>query len=87
MTETVTSHQNLITFNSCYICEFCFERQQDMSIIIKKSGLLIGSINTFLGKIIGSKNSTLEYNVPGHKEKIVISALKNRMAEISKQFN
>jgi hypothetical protein len=74
MTETVTSHQNLITFNSCYICEFCFERQQDMSIIIKKSGLLIGSINTFLGKIIGSKNSTLEYNVPGHKEKIVISA-------------
>ena len=35
-TETVKSHQNLIIFNSCYICDFYFQQTQLMRISIVK---------------------------------------------------
>ena len=57
-TETVKSHQNLIIFNSCYICEYLFHQPQMMRFSIIKNGKNIGSLTPYLGMIIGSQNST-----------------------------
>ena len=74
-TETVKSHQNIVIFNTCYICDFFFERQQMMRISIIRNGNNIGSITPFLSTIISSPNSTFRTNLfQGAKEIISISA-------------
>ena len=74
-TETVKSHQNLIMFNSCYICDFFFQQPQLMRISIVKNGNIIGSITPYLGMIVGSPNSTYKIGIsPDKKESISISA-------------
>jgi hypothetical protein len=57
-TETVRSNQNLIIFNSCYLCEYFFQQPQMMRFSIIKNGKNIGSLTPYLGMIIGSQNST-----------------------------
>ena len=74
-TETVKSHQNLIIFNSCYICEYFFQLPQMMRFSIIKNGKNIGSITPYLGMIVGSQNSTYKIGIsPDRKEIISISA-------------
>ena len=74
-TETVKSHQNLIIFNSCYICEFLFQQPQMMRFSIIKNGKNIGSLTPYLGMIIGAPNSSYKVSIsPDRKEIICITA-------------
>lgn len=74
-TETVTSHGNLIIFNSCYICDYFFERPQMMRISIIKKGKNIGYLTPYLGMIVGSPNSIYKSSIsPTKKEILSVSA-------------
>ena len=74
-TEIVKSHQNLIMFNTCYICDFFFQQPQLMRISIVKNGNIIGSTTPYLGMIVGSPNSTYKIGIsPDKRESISISA-------------
>lgn len=77
-TETVRSQYNKFTFNTCYICDYFFEKPQMMRITLFKNGNQIGSITPYLGMIIGSQNSVFSANISApqiNKEKVVISAI------------
>ena len=56
-TETVTSHMPLITFNTCYIGDYFFEKQQLLSVYLIKEGSQDGMIGISLGSIVGSPGS------------------------------
>ena len=74
-TETVKSHQSILTFNTCYICEFLFQNPQLMRISLFKNGKNIGSFTPYLGNIVGSPNSIFETSIsPDKKEILKISA-------------
>ena len=74
-TEVVTPHQNIVTFNTCYICEFFFESLQLMRITLFKNAKNIGSFTPYLDMIVGSPNSTFRTNLsPDKPEFIIISA-------------
>ena len=74
-TETVKSHQNMIIFNGCYICDFFFEQPQMMRFSIFKNGNNIGSVTPYLGMIVGAPHSTYKVGIsPGKKESITITA-------------
>ena len=74
-TEVVTPHQNMVTFNTCYICEYFFEILQLMRITLFKNGKNIGSFSPYLDMIVGSPNSTFRTNLsPDKPEFITISA-------------
>ena len=70
-TENIKTQQNFVTFNTYYICDFFFERQQLMRISVLKNGKNIGIISPFLGMIIGSKNSTFNTNISPDKEELI----------------
>ena len=77
-TETVRAQYNTLTFNTCYICDYFFEKPQLMRITILKNGNQIGSLTPYLGMIIGSPNSVFRTGVSApqiNKESIVISAI------------
>lgn len=77
-TETVRTKYNNLTFNTCYICDYFFERPQLMRITLLKNGNQIGSLTPYLGMIIGSPNSVFRTGISApqiNKEIIVISAL------------
>ena len=75
ITETVKTHYNFITFNTCYIVDYYFQKQQMMKISIIKNGALLGSISPYLGMIVGSQNNSLTLKIsPNKKEYITISA-------------
>ena len=75
ITETAKARYNSITFNTCYICDYYFQKQQKMKISVIKNGALLGSINPYLGMIVGSQNSSLTLKIsPNKKELINISA-------------
>ena len=75
LTEIVKSHGNLIIFNSCYLCQYLFERAQMMKITVNKNGKSLGSFTTYLGMIVGSPNSILRTNIQmGNPENIIITA-------------
>ena len=59
-TETVQSHLNRIIFNSCYICDYFFEKRQNLQISLIKDFKKIGTIQLPLGQIIGSPGSTFK---------------------------
>ena len=74
-TEEAKTRFKSITFNTCYICDFFFQKQQKMKVSIIKNGTLLGSMNYYLGMIVGSENSTLTLKIsPNEKEYITISA-------------
>jgi len=74
-TETVKSHQNMIIFNGCYICDYFFEQPQMMRFSIIKNGNIIGSITPYLGMIVGAPQSTYKVGIsPGKKESLTITA-------------
>ena len=89
-TETVRSKYNNLTFNTCYICDYFFERPQLMRITVLKNGKNIGSLTPYLGKIIGSPNSVFRTSISApkiNKEIIVISALGIRNPNSSLNVN
>ena len=59
-TETVQSHNNRIIFNSCYICDYFFEKRQNLEITLIKDYKKIGNIQLPLGQIVGSPGSTFK---------------------------
>jgi hypothetical protein len=59
-TETVKSHYNRIIFSSCYICDYFFEKRQNLEISLIKDSKRIGTIHLPLGQIIGSPGSTFK---------------------------
>ena len=52
-TETVLSHMNLITFNTCYMGSYYFEKQQLLKVFLLKDNVANGSLNCSLGSIVG----------------------------------
>jgi hypothetical protein len=78
LTETVRAKYNKLTFNTCYICDYFFERPQLMRITLLKNGNQIGSLTPYLGMIIGSPNSVFRTNISApqiNREIIVVSAV------------
>ena len=62
-TETVLSQMFLITFNTCYIGSYFFEKQQHLTIKLLKDGKENGSLNTSLGGIVGSIGSVFKGSI------------------------
>ena len=73
ITEVVHSTHSLITFNTCYICDYFFERNQNMTISLIKGSLLEGTIKVTLGNIVGSPNSCYKNSI-SNGTNIVITA-------------
>ena len=61
-------------FDKFFVCDFIFEKQQDIDITLIKNDKEI-KLKTTLGGIIGSKNSTIKYKYSGN-EILVIRAKK-----------
>ena len=72
-TEIVTSHINLIIFNTCYICDYFFEKRQMLQITLIKDSKDEGNIQLPLGQIIGSQGSFYRTQI-GRVSFITISA-------------
>ena len=54
-TEEITSPKSgIISFNNCYICDYVFERQQNINIKVYKKGDFAGYSQIPLGLIVGS---------------------------------
>jgi hypothetical protein len=64
---------NSITFNSCLICDYLFEKTQTLIINLMKDSIIVGSKNIILGNIVGSPNSTYKTDIGGNTY-IIISA-------------
>ena len=56
--EEKATKNDEITFDNFYICDYYFEKEQKMQIIIYKEDSSSNTIMTTLGAIIGSKRST-----------------------------
>ena len=69
-----STKQLIVTFNTCYICEYYFERQQHLELNVIKDGNPYSTVNPTLGIIIGSPNSTYRINLPSKPESIIINA-------------
>ena len=72
-TETVNSHDNIIIFNSSYICDYFFEKRQNLQISLIKDSKKEGTIQLPLGQIVGSRGSTFRQLI-GNNTFIIISA-------------
>ena len=73
-TEVAYAQQRILTFNTCYICDYFFERQQYLFIQLLKDGNIEGSIKPTLGIIVGSLNSTYRTVIGSKNENIIITA-------------
>ena len=85
-TETVNSHNNIIIFNSCYICDYFFEKRQNMKISLIKDSQNEGTVQLSLGQIVGSRNSIYKGKI-GETISIIISAQGIRDANNYIEFN
>jgi len=72
-TETVNSHNNIIIFNTCYICDYYFEKRQDLQISLFNNSQKEGTIKLPLAQIVGSRGSTYKQKI-GKNAFIIISA-------------
>ena len=69
--EIKNSHaEQEINFEKFFVCDYYFERQQNIQIIINKNNYPI-SINTTLGCIIGARRSTYVYKFDGNETLII----------------
>ena len=73
-TEVATIKQKGITFNTCYICDYYFERQQYLNITLLKDSKPDKNIKVILGIIVGSLNSTYKTPIGSKGENIIINA-------------
>ena len=88
-TESAIVKQNIVTFNTCYICQYFFEKQQYLNLEILKDGKIYKNINPSLGVIVGSPQSTYRTNIAPNLEDIIINAqsINNTNSFINFQFN
>ena len=63
-------HEVLLRFEKFFVCDYYFERQQKLQIIINKNNKPI-TINTTMGCIIGASRSTYSFNFDGNETLIV----------------
>ena len=70
--ENVLSQLNYITFNSCLICDYFFEKTQILNINLIKDSIIVGNKNIILGNIVGSPNSSYKTDIGDNI--IIISA-------------
>ncbi len=84
--KNIDSKQN-INFQTNFICDFHFEKQQNLLIVLNKNNNPFKIIKT-LGSIIGSINSTYIYKYT-EEESLVIEAKKNGIEEdlLNVKFN
>ena len=73
-TEIASVKQKIVTFNTCYICDYFFERQQYFNIKLLKNGIGDGNIKVPLGIIVGSPNSTYKTKIGIKGENLIIGA-------------
>ena len=73
-TEEMKATSKIITFNTCYICDYFFERQQYLNISIIRNGKNKGYVRIPLGIIIGSPKSTYSTEIATSKENLTIKA-------------
>ena len=67
-TEMKKTTGKLITFNSRYITNYFFEKEQSLKIEIIKNGKKFPELNTSLGCIVGSTNSTFQSPIQNTKK-------------------
>lgn len=73
MSEKVLSNSKFITFNTCLICDYFFERKQILHISLMKDSVSVGNKDITLGNIVGSPGSTFKSFI-GNYTNIIISA-------------
>jgi len=73
-TERIKATNYNVLFNTCYICEYFFERQQYLNISLEKNRNNQGYIKIPLGIVIGSPKSTYKAEIPDSRETLVIKA-------------
>jgi hypothetical protein len=75
-TEEITSpNSGIISFNTCYICDYFFERQQYLNITILKDGITSSYSQIPLGLIVGSPKGTYNASVEYSNINITIKAM------------
>lgn len=65
-TERVLSQGPLITFNTCYMGSYFFEKQQLLNIFLFKDNFECGTLNVSLGAIVGSIGSVYKNTLRGN---------------------
>ena len=73
-TEEMKATSKIITFNTCYICDYFFERQQYLNISLIRNGKNKGYVRIPLGIIIGSPKSTYSTEIASSKENLTIKS-------------
>ena len=73
-TEELIPSKKEVLFNTCYICDYFFERQQYFNISLIKNHLNQGYVRIPLGIIIGSPKSTYSTEIAKSKESLTIKA-------------
>jgi hypothetical protein len=72
--ETKTAQNNILIFENFLLCDFFFEKEQKLFIILKKNNQKI-NINTTLGQIVGLNQCTYTYKIAPN-ESFLIKAQK-----------
>ena len=76
--EEKKAHTNdEVAFEKFYVCDYFFEKEQKIEIIIKKNNTPI-TINTTLGCIVGSRNCTFVKKYDGNETLIIKSEKKGK---------
>ena len=73
MTEKVLSSTNFITFNTCLISDYIFQKNQILQISLIKDSVKVGYKDISVANIVGSPGSTLNTFIGDHTN-IIISA-------------
>ena len=73
-TEEIRASNTTMLFNTCYICDYFFERQQYLNITMIKNKNNKGYKKVPLGIIIGSPKSTYTTDISNDKENLTIKA-------------
>jgi len=73
--EMPSPNSGILSFNTCYICDYFFERQQYLNITILRDGATSGYSKIPLGIIVGSPKSTYNSRVEYSDENITIKAM------------
>ena len=85
-TEKVLSQMPIITFNTCYIGDYYFERQQLLNISLEKDEVHKGSINISLGGIVGSIGSVYKGMINDVTIKIAAQGINQVASFVSCRF-
>ena len=85
-TEKVLSQMPMITFNTCYMGSYFFEKQQILKIFLFKDGIQKGSINVSLGGIVGSIGSIFKGAINNVTIKIAAQGISEDISNVICKF-